>query len=81
MYIETSSNNHDNIVFASFERSEIIQMTNITYPYNRFSISTNDSLKSMSRFRIQLLLANITWSTRYDILKMIDIVIHQQKGL
>ena len=38
MYIETSSNNHGNNVFVSFERTDIIQISNITFYYNRFSI-------------------------------------------
>ena len=69
MYIETSSNNHGNNVFVSFERTDLIQITNITFYYNRFSILTSDSHKSMGRFRIQLLLENDTWSTRYNIPK------------
>ena len=36
MYIETSSGNHGNNVFCSFERTDIIQFTNITFYYNRF---------------------------------------------
>ena len=44
MYIETSSNNHGHErVFVSFERTDIIQISNITFYYNRFSISTNNS--------------------------------------
>ena len=69
MYIETSSNNHGSNVFVSWERTDIIQITNITLYYNRFSILTNDSLKSMGRFRIQLLLEDNTWSTQYTIAK------------
>ena len=70
MYIETSSNNHGHErVFVSWERTDIIQITNITFYYNRFSILTNDSLKSMGRFRIQLLSEDNTWSTRYNIPK------------
>ena len=69
MYIETSSGNHGNNVFVSWERTDIIQITNITFYYNRFSILTNDSLKSMGRFRIQLLLEDNTWSTQYTIAK------------
>ena len=70
MYIETSSGNHGNNVFCSFERTDIIQITNIAfYLFNRFSILTNDSLKSMGRFRIQLLLEDNTWSTEYTIAK------------
>ena len=67
MYIETSSKNYGNDVFVSFERTDIIQITNNTSYYNRFSILTNDSLKSMGRFRIQLLFEDNTWSTRYNI--------------
>ena len=69
MYIETSGGNYGNNVFCSFERTDIIQITNITFYYNRFSISTNNSLQAMGRFRIQLLLEDNTWSTRYNIPK------------
>ena len=69
MYIETSSKSHGNKVFISFERTDIIQNSNITFCYNRCSILTNDSLKAMGRFRIQLLLEDNTWSTRYNIPK------------
>ena len=69
MYIETSSSNHGNSVFVSSERTDTIQITNRTFCKNRYSIFFNDSLKSMSRFRIQLLLGDITWSTRYNIPK------------
>ena len=70
MYIETSSNNHGSEnIFVSWERTDIIQITNITFYYNRFSILTHDPLKSMSRFRIQFLLENNTWSTQYTIPK------------
>ena len=43
MYIETISINsgNDNI-FVSWERTDIIQLTNITFYYNRFSILTNE---------------------------------------
>ena len=47
----------------SWERTDIIQITNITFYYNRFSTLTNDSLKSMGRFRIQWLLEDNKWST------------------
>ena len=69
MYIETSGGNHGNNIFVSFERTDIIQITNITFYYNRFSILTNNNLKAMGRFRIQLLLDDNTWSTRYSIPK------------
>ena len=70
MYIETSSNNHGyERVFVSFERTDIIQIINITFYYIRYSTLTNDSLKSMGRFRIQLLLEINTWRTTYNIPK------------
>ena len=53
MYLETSSNNHGKNVLFSCERFDIIIISNITFYYNRLSILTNDSLKSMNRFRIQ----------------------------
>ena len=69
MYIETSSGNHGNKVFCSFERTDNIKITKITFYYNRFSILTDDSKKSMGCFRIQLLLEDNTWNTQYSIPK------------
>ena len=69
MYLETSSNIHGNFVFVSFERTDIFQISNITIYYKRFSFLTDDSLKAMGRFRIQLLLEYNTWSTQYTIAK------------
>ena len=68
IYIKSSSNNHGDDVFASFERTDIIQVTNITFYYNRISIS-DINLRAMGRFRIQLLLEDNTWSTQYTIAK------------
>ena len=67
MYIEMSSNNHGPNVFVSWERTDIIQISNIDFYDHRFSILTNDNLKNMGRFRIQLLLDDNTWSTQYTI--------------
>ena len=67
MYKEISSGNQGHNVFCSFERTDIIQITNITFYYNSFSILPNDSLKSMGRFRIQLLLEDNNWTTQYTI--------------
>ena len=67
MYIETSSNNHGNNVFVSWERIDIIRISNIAFYYNRYSILTNDSKKAMGRFRIQILLSDNSWSTKYNI--------------
>ena len=66
MYIETSSGNHGDGVIVSFERTDFIKNSDITF-YYRFSILTSNSLKSMGRFRIQLLLEDNTWSTRYNL--------------
>ena len=70
MYIETSSNNHGSSnVFVSFERTDIIQISNITFYYNRYSILATESKKSMGRFVIQLLFKDNTWSTQNTIPK------------
>ena len=81
MFNETSSNNHGNKVHVSFERTDVFQITTITFYLNRYSVLTNNNLKSIGGFRIQLLLEDNTWNTRYNILKMTDIVIHQVIGL
>ena len=71
MYIETSSSNHGhNRVFVSWERIDFLQITNITFYYNRFSILTNDFLKAMGRFRIRLILEDNTSNTQYTIAKI-----------
>ena len=44
------------------------KFTNISFYYNRYS-SSNQNLRSMGRFRIQLLLNDSSWSTRYNISK------------
>ena len=79
MLIGTRSNNHVNIVFLFFERTDSFQISNITFYYNRFSILTNDSLKSIQ------LEFNYCWKIINGVpdiiyLKMIDIVIHQHNG-
>ena len=81
LHIETSNNKHGNNVFVSFERTDIIQISNKTFHYNSFSILTDDKLKTMGRFRIQLILEDNTWST-YNILllKILSIVIIQLNG-
>ena len=66
MYIKTISNNNGYNVFCSFERFAIIQYSNITFSYDWFPAG---STKSKGRFRIQLLLIDNTWSTRYNISK------------
>ena len=52
----------------SASNEHIIQITNISFYYNRYS-SSNQNLRGMGRFRIQLLLEDNTWSTRYNIPK------------
>ena len=66
MYIETSSNNHGNYTHVTWERTDIIQITNISFYYNRFT-SPDISLRSMGRFKILLLLENNEWVTHYTI--------------
>ena len=47
-------------------------MTKINFYYNRYSILTRDSLKSMGRFRVQLIIEYDTWSTQYTMPKNIQ---------
>ena len=65
LYMGNSCNNHGDNVFCSFERTDNIQNTNITFKYNRFSVAGSN--KTMSRFRIQIFLEDNIWSTRYYI--------------
>ena len=70
MYIETSANNHNSTndnVFVSFERTDIIHISNITFYYNRFSTSIADK-RNMVKLEIQLL-RNGVWETDYTISK------------
>ena len=64
MYTETSPNNNGDNVCVSLERTDFFQASNITFYYNRHS-SSDSNLQAMGRFRIQLLLEDITWSTEY----------------
>ena len=67
MYMETSCNNHGNNAFVSCERTDIIEITNIIFYYNRYSVLTDNNLKNMGCFRIQWLLEDNTWSPSYNI--------------
>ena len=70
MYIETSANNHNSTndnIFVSFERTDIIHISNITFYYNRFSTSIADK-KNMGKLEIQLL-RNGFWETEYTMSK------------
>ena len=68
MYIETSSNNNGDYTYVKLIRTDIIQISNISFYYNRFS-SSDESLRAMGRFRIDLLLDNNTWTNKYTIEK------------
>ena len=68
MYIETSSNINGNNVFVTLVRTDIIQNTNITFYYNRFSTS-DVNFRAMGLFRIQLLFEDNTRGTQYTIAK------------
>ena len=70
MYIETSSNNHGSSnVSISFEKTDFVQISNITFYYNRYSILATDFKKSMVRFVIQLLFEDNAWRTQNTIPK------------
>ena len=63
-YIESSPSIHGNNVFVSFERTNFIQITNLTFYYTRFLVLTKGLLKSKGRFRVHLLLEDDTWITK-----------------
>ena len=66
MYLETSGVNHGEGTYAILTRTDIIQVTNISFYYNRYSIS-DANLRAMPRFRIQILLENGSWDNKYTI--------------
>ena len=66
MFIETTANKCGENVFCSFHQTDVIQVSNFNFYYNRFSTG---SIESMGRFRIHLLLSDNMWSTRYNIPK------------
>ena len=47
----------------------LFQNSSVSFYYNRLPILTNDSIKTMGHFRVQLLLNGKIWSTRYNIPK------------
>ena len=70
MFIESSQYNHNTAnddVFVSFERTDIIHISNITFYHNRFSTS-DASKRSMGKLEIQLL-RNGVWETEFTIEK------------
>ena len=67
MYIETSSNNFGPNVFCSWERVDIIQISNLIFYYNRFSIQ--GVFRAMGRFQIQILSKDNVWLTKFIIAK------------
>ena len=68
MYFETSGHNNGDYTYVRLIRTDIIQITNITFYYNRFS-SSDENLRAMGRFRIDILKDNNTWETQYTIAK------------
>ena len=71
-FVESSSNNHAaNHIMVSWERTDIIQMSNIKIYYNRISTS-DQNFRGIGRFRIQLLLEDNSWSTIHKIHKFIQ---------
>ena len=64
MYIETSGNNSGNNTYVKIIRRDIIQISNISFYYNRYS-SSNPSSKAMGRLSIDILLDNDTWVNKY----------------
>ena len=78
MFIQTNRNNFGGYVSVSFERRDILRISNIASHCNRFS--AGNSNYSMGCFRIQRLLNDKTWSTRYNIPKNVCFLIRQHNG-
>ena len=56
MFIETMSNNIGQEVIVSFERTNVIQISNITFYYKHQSTPACSTPKCTGRFRIQKLI-------------------------
>ena len=67
MYIETSGNNFGPNVICSWERIDIIRISNITFYYNRFSIQ--GVFRALSRFQIQIITKDNVWLTKFNLPK------------
>ena len=80
MYLESSANNNGDNTYVKLIRTDIIQITNISFYYNRFSIS-DENLRAMPIFRIQLLLENGNWKKNIQLKKIVNFPTHQQNGL
>ena len=68
MFLESSGNNNGDNTYVRLIRTDITQITNISFYYNRFSIS-DENLRAMPRFRIQILLENGNWENKFTIEK------------
>ena len=69
MYLESSGSNNGDNTYVILNRTDIIQITNISFYYNRFSIS-DKNLRAMPRFRIEILLENVNWENKFTIEKI-----------
>ena len=68
MYLESSGNNNGDNTYVILVKTDIIQITNISFYYNRISIS-DENLRAMPRFRIEILLENGNWENKFTIEK------------
>ena len=66
LHIETSGNNYGENFYCTFVRTDITHISNIGFCRN--GLSTGDN-QAVGFFRIQLLLADNTWSARYNVPK------------
>ena len=66
--LETSrSNSVIEHIFVCFEQRDFLQLSFFILYYNRYSTLSDVSLNSTGRFRIQIILEDNIWSTRYNI--------------
>ena len=64
MYFETSGNNSGSNTYIKLIRTDIIQISNISFYYNRYS-ATDPDLRAMGRVSIDILLDDNTWVNKY----------------
>ena len=65
MYIESSGNNNSE-AYVKLIRTDNIQISNISFYYNRYS-SSDENLRWMGRLSISILLDDNTWTNKYVI--------------
>ena len=78
MYLESSGNNYGYNTYVKLIRTDFIQITNISFYHNRYSIS-DENFRAVPRFRIEILLENGNWENKFTIKKNTQYAISSTK--